>query len=79
MQAAFIFTAAPFASAHASTLAETAHGLVAAWFAGPHEGHPEVGILPTGQVVGAIDSLPSVADVLADIEAGARAAIDRLC
>jgi NAD(P)H-dependent flavin oxidoreductase YrpB (nitropropane dioxygenase family) len=43
------------------------------------DGHPEVGILPTGQVVGAIDSLPSVAEVLADIEAGARAALDRLC
>jgi len=44
VQAAFIFTEAPFAAAHASTIAETAHGLVAAWFAGPCEGHPEVGI-----------------------------------
>lgn len=40
----FIFTDAPFASAHASTIAETAYGLVAAWFGGPCEGHPEVGI-----------------------------------
>jgi predicted neuraminidase len=40
----FIFTAAPFAAAHASTLAETPHGLVAAWFGGPYEGHPDVGI-----------------------------------
>jgi NAD(P)H-dependent flavin oxidoreductase YrpB (nitropropane dioxygenase family) len=43
------------------------------------EGHPEVGILPTGQVVGAIDSLPTVADVLADIESGARSALARFC
>jgi NAD(P)H-dependent flavin oxidoreductase YrpB (nitropropane dioxygenase family) len=42
------------------------------------DGHPEVGILPTGQVVGAIDQLPTVAEVLADIESGARAAIARL-
>jgi NAD(P)H-dependent flavin oxidoreductase YrpB (nitropropane dioxygenase family) len=43
------------------------------------DGHPEVGILPTGQVVGAIGTLPTVADVLADIESGARAALSRLC
>jgi NAD(P)H-dependent flavin oxidoreductase YrpB (nitropropane dioxygenase family) len=41
------------------------------------DGHPEVGILPTGQVVGAIGALPTVADVLADIESGARAALSR--
>lgn len=40
----FIFEAAPFASAHASTIAETSEGVIAAWFGGPHEGHPEVGI-----------------------------------
>ncbi len=44
MRSGFIFERAPFASAHASTVAETADGLVAAWFAGPQEGHPEVGI-----------------------------------
>jgi hypothetical protein len=43
------------------------------------DGHPEVGILPTGQVVGAIDALPTVADVLAEIESGARAALGRFC
>jgi NAD(P)H-dependent flavin oxidoreductase YrpB (nitropropane dioxygenase family) len=43
------------------------------------DGHPEVGILPTGQVVGAIESLPTVADVLSDIESGARAALARFC
>jgi predicted neuraminidase len=44
LRAGFVFTAAPFAAAHASTVVETPHGLVAAWFGGPHEGHPEVGI-----------------------------------
>jgi predicted neuraminidase len=44
VHAAFIFEDAPFASAHASTLAETADGLVGAWFGGPFEGHPEVSI-----------------------------------
>ena len=29
---------------HASTLAETSEGLVAAWFGGTHEKHPDVGI-----------------------------------
>jgi hypothetical protein len=37
-----------------------------------------VGILPTGQVVGLIDSLPSVAEVVAGIVSGANAALLRL-
>lgn len=41
----FIFTRAPFRSCHASTIAELPNGtLVAAWFGGPTEGHPEVTI-----------------------------------
>jgi predicted neuraminidase len=44
MRSEFVFDQAPFAAAHASTIAETPDGLVAAWFGGPHEGHPEVGI-----------------------------------
>lgn len=36
------------------------------------DGRPEVGILPTGQVVGAIDSLPAVAEVIEQIMAEAR-------
>ena len=40
----FVFESAPFASAHASSLAETAAGLVAAWFGGTREGAPDVGI-----------------------------------
>jgi predicted neuraminidase len=42
--AEFIFQAAPFASAHASTIAESRGTLVAAWFGGEFEGSPEVGI-----------------------------------
>lgn len=44
MRSEFLFDRAPFASAHASTIAETPAGLIAAWFGGPREGHAEVGI-----------------------------------
>jgi predicted neuraminidase len=40
----FIFETAPFPECHASTIAETDSGLVAAWFGGTHERHPDVGI-----------------------------------
>ncbi len=40
----FVYGKAPFPSAHASTLVETRDGLVAAWFGGTRERHPDVGI-----------------------------------
>lgn len=40
----FIYQEAPFPSCHASTLAETPEGMVAAWFGGTHEKHEDVGI-----------------------------------
>jgi NAD(P)H-dependent flavin oxidoreductase YrpB (nitropropane dioxygenase family) len=42
------------------------------------DGRPEVGILPTGQVVGVIDELPTVAELLERIMADAEATLGRL-
>jgi predicted neuraminidase len=48
----FIYEAAPFPSAHASTIASVDGGLVAAWFGGTREGAPDVGIWVARQVGG---------------------------
>ncbi len=44
VKAEFIYEQAPFPSCHASTIAETTGGLVAAWFGGTRERNPDVGI-----------------------------------
>jgi predicted neuraminidase len=44
VRAEFIYEQAPFPQCHASTIAETSAGLVAAWFGGTAEKNPDVGI-----------------------------------
>jgi len=43
------------------------------------EGRTDIGILPTGQVVGRIEELPSVAEVISGIVEEARSVLERLC
>ncbi len=52
----------PFPSCHASTIAETGDGLVAAWFGGTHEKHPDVGIWVSRKVDGRWTRPVEVAD-----------------
>lgn len=40
----FLYETAPFPECHAATIAESPDGLVAAWFGGTKEKHPDVGI-----------------------------------
>jgi predicted neuraminidase len=44
LKSEFIFETAPFPSCHASTIAQTKDGLIAAWFGGKFERSPDVGI-----------------------------------
>ncbi|MEI6342783.1 MAG: sialidase family protein [Verrucomicrobiota bacterium] len=48
----FIYMVAPFPECHASTLVQTPEGLVASWFGGTREKHPDVGIWVSRQVQG---------------------------
>jgi predicted neuraminidase len=43
-QNVFLYETAPFPECHAATIAESTDGLVAAWFGGTKEKHPDVGI-----------------------------------
>jgi predicted neuraminidase len=52
VSAEFIFEKGPFRQCHASTIVETPAGLVAAWFGGTSEKHPDVGIWLSRQVAG---------------------------
>lgn len=44
LKSEFIYQTSPFPSAHASTLVETPDGILAAWFGGSYERHPDVSI-----------------------------------
>lgn len=48
----FIYNVAPYPECHASTIAETPEGLVAAWFGGTKERNPDVGIWVSRQQEG---------------------------
>jgi predicted neuraminidase len=52
MKSEFIYETAPFPQCHASTIAETKGGLVAAWFGGTREAHRDVGIWVARQAGG---------------------------
>ncbi len=52
VRAEFIYTAPPFPSAHASTIADTPAGVLAAWFGGSREGADDVVIWLSRQVDG---------------------------
>ena len=58
----FIYESAPFPSCHASTLVETDDGLVAAWFGGTHERHPDVCIYVARHLNGSWTEPVEVAD-----------------
>lgn len=58
----FIYETAPFRSCHASTIAETPDGLIAAWFGGTAEKNPDVEIWMSRQREGKWSPPVSVAD-----------------
>jgi predicted neuraminidase len=62
LRSEFISVRSPTHSNHASTVVETRDGLMAAWFGGPHEGHPEVAIWASRYEGGRWTAATQVAD-----------------
>jgi len=62
----FIYEEAPFPSCHASTIAETSEGIVAAWFGGTYEKHKDVEIWFSRKINGKWTVPVSVADGIQD-------------
>ena len=58
----FLYEAAPYPECHASTIVETPAGLVAAWFGGTEEKHPDVGIHVSRQIGGRWNEAVEVAN-----------------
>lgn len=58
----FIYEQAPFVQCHASTIAQTPGGLVAAWFGGTREKHPDVCIYVSRRINGKWTEPLKVAD-----------------
>jgi len=58
----FIYEEAPFPQCHASTIVETGNGLLASWFGGTHEKHPDVCIYTSAFENGQWSSPVLVAD-----------------
>jgi predicted neuraminidase len=63
-----IYLTAPYPSCHASTIAETPHGLIAAWFGGEDEKAPDVGIWVSRHLQGAWSTPVEVANGVQYIE-----------
>ena len=62
LTAEFIYEKASFPSCHASTITETKQGLLAAWFGGTHENHPDVCIYTSSCIKGKWSPPELVAD-----------------
>ena len=58
----FVYETPPTPQCHASTIVETPSGVVAAWFGGEYERHPEVRIWTSRRVAGAWSAPAAVAD-----------------
>lgn len=71
VKAEFLYDTAPFPSCHASTIAETDEGLVAAFFGGSDEGNQDVGIWVTRKEKGK-DSWTAPSEAANGVESGGK-------